>query len=73
MATVVANADPADEALADALQVESVDTVAANQYLVEKLAGQLEAELADSFPTAPAAAAAVTVGEVMIAVETWER
>jgi hypothetical protein len=64
--------DPDDESVAENVELHSVDTAAVNGYLVDQLSDQFEAELTETFDSPAEAARAVSVGEVTIAVRTWQ-
>lgn len=72
MATGIDGVGPDDDDVVSNLRLHAVDTAAVNDYLADELADQFESELAASFESPEAAARAITVGEVRIAVRTWE-
>ncbi len=69
MAEAIQTADPA--AIEGYLDAHDTDVTAANGYLVDALAEQLEDDLRE-FDDAEQAAAAVSVSEIAITVRTWE-
>ena len=72
MARAIDGVDPNDESVAENVELHSVDTDDLNEYLVDQLADQFEAELMETFEAPGEAAAAVSVDEVTIAVRTWQ-
>lgn len=71
LAALIDGADPDGTELKDNLVPKRADAVAANEYLVARLAASLEARLSTSFGSAMDAARAVSTGEVTITVRTW--
>jgi len=72
VAQAIDGADPDDESVTENLQLHSVDTADLNEYLVDHLGDQFQTELAARFESPAEAAAAASVGEVRIAVRTWQ-
>ncbi|MEF8936309.1 MAG: hypothetical protein V5A32_00025 [Halovenus sp.] len=72
MARAIDGADPDDESVDENVELHSVDTDSVNEYLVDQLTDQFEAELATTFESPGEAAAAVSAGEVTIAVRAWQ-
>jgi len=71
LATVIEDADP--DKLDDQgwLAPPTADAVAAKEYLSDKLAAQLEADLREAYENAQQAARAVSTGHVTITIRTW--
>lgn len=72
MATLVDGASPDDPVMQDALEREYADPAAANEYLTSRLAAQLATDMATSFDSPERAARALSVGEVLVTIRTWE-
>jgi len=72
MATLVDGTSPEAAVLDDSLRRDHADPRAANEHLATGLAGELAADMAARYETPLAAARALSVGEVTVAVSTWE-
>lgn len=72
MATIIEGASPEAAVFEESLRRNHADPRAANEYLTAELAGELAAEMEARYDTPLAAARALSVGEVIIAVSTWE-
>jgi hypothetical protein len=72
MATIVDGAEPEAAVLEESLRRTHADPAAANEYLASALAGELAAEMAARYDSPSAAARALSLGEVTVAVSTWE-
>jgi hypothetical protein len=72
MATIVDGTSSEAAVLDDSLRRSRSDPRAVNEYLASGLAGELAADMADRYENPLAAARALSVGEVTVAVSTWE-
>ena len=72
MATIIDETSPSAAVLDESLRRSRADPRAANEYLASGLAGELATDMADRYGSPLAAARTLSVGNVTVAVSTWE-